>query len=404
MTGMRLGVVCSLVVGIGSSLASAVDPPAKVAPPLRPPSVRSLAYSPNGKILVAAVGRRDEPEAVVAWEVESRKQLWVTFGPRGSLSFAPDGTAVVFAHSAPTALRLEAATGKELSAIGPHRVVVRAVTYIPTTDLIATGSDGVIRLWDAKTSKVAKELKGGHPAEVSALVASPDGKWLISTGPDSTRAWDVAAGAELKDAFKEDQSRWWYGITFIASDRILFGTSSGEQRIRELPSGKELMKFKNAGGYDGIAYSPTAGLAAFHWPDATKAHIVDLTFRTPTALESARIEKLLLEFDDDSYQVRVAASKAMRAIGSVAEPALRKAMVDGPSAEVKMRARETRRVILEEPLRALEGHTARIIPMAFSPDGKELATGADDGTVRLWDPRTGRELALLEVPVRKSGP
>jgi WD40 repeat protein len=36
--------------------------------------------------------------------------------------------------------------------------------------------------------------------------------------------------------------------------------------------------------------------------------------------------------------------------------------------------------------------------MTFSPDGTVLATGADDGTVRLWDPRTGKELARLDAP------
>jgi hypothetical protein len=88
----------------------------------------------------------------------------------------------------------------------------------------------------------------------------------------------------------------------------------------------------------------------------------------------------------------------MKEIGSVAEPALRKAMADGASAEVKMRAREVRKAILEEPLRALKGHTDRIGPMVFAPNGKVLATGADDGTVRLWDPRTGKELHRLEAP------
>jgi WD40 repeat protein len=374
------------------------DDPPKAGPPQRPPSVRSLAYSPDGKVLVAAVGKRDQPGAVVAWDAETRKPLWEKRGPTGfsSLSFSVDGKGLAVAHGKATALRLDPATGREFGELGPHPVTVRACAHIPGTDLLATGSDGVIRLWDVKTGKVARELKGGHPAEVTSLVVSPDGKWLISTGPDGTRGWDVAAGTELKDALKQDRGTGWYGMTFIAPNWVLHGTNWGVNRLLELPSGKELLRFKGYGG--GIAYTPAAGLVAYRWSDDTNPAVADLTFRAPTADEKARIEKFLKEFDDDSYEVRLAASRAMREVGSVAEPALRKAMAEGPSAEVRMRARETRKAILEEPLRALKGHTAPVGPMAFSPDGKVLATGADDGTVRLWDPRTGKELARLEVP------
>lgn len=397
MTKARIVVVGGLLAYIGFH-ADAVDPPAKVETSRLPPPVRALAYSPDGKILVAGVGKRNEPGEVVAWDAESRKQLWVKRGPKGFLavSFASDGKSVAVAHGTTTALRLDPTTGEELGQVGPHPATVRDCAYIPGTDWLATGSDGVIRLWDVKTGKVAKELKDGHPAEVFSLVVSPGGKWLISTGPDGTHGWDLTTGKELKDAIKPDRRTAFDGVTFIAPDRIMYG--SGMTRVMELPSGKELLKFKNDGGYDGIAYSAVVGLAVFRYYDHTSAQIADLTFRAPTADEKARIEKLLKDFDDDSYAVRVAASKSIQELGSVAEPMLWKAMADGPSAEVRMRARETRKAILERLLRALKGHTGSIGPMTFAPNGKVLATGANDGTVRLWDPQTGKELAKLEVP------
>jgi WD40 repeat protein len=45
----------------------------------------------------------------------------------------------------------------------------------------------------------------------------------------------------------------------------------------------------------------------------------------------------------------------------------------------------------------LRGHSARVMSMAYRPDGKQIATYGEDQTIRLWDPSTGQQITLLRA-------
>jgi WD40 repeat protein len=56
------------------------------------------------------------------------------------------------------------------------------------------------------------------------------------------------------------------------------------------------------------------------------------------------------------------------------------------------------KALILEPLQIRISHDSAVNSLAWSPDGKQLASGGDDKTIRLWDSKTGKQQAVLEGP------
>ena len=104
------------------------------------------------------------------------------------------------------------------------------------------------------------------------------------------------------------------------------------------------------------------------------------------------------QFEDDDYARREAASKRLAELGGIALPQVR-AAIESDSAEVRIRCR---RLIAQAQsgatARKLTGHNAELECLAFSPDGRFLASGDWQGTIKIWNTADWKNTATLRYP------
>ncbi len=222
---------------------------------------------------------------------------------------------------------------------------IRAFAFRPDGRVLATASgDGTARLWDVSTSRELARLQHGDGANV--VVYSPNGQYVATGGQDRTaRIWD-ADGHHLLAAI--DHNDEIMSLSFSPDGRLLAsGNRSGYVRLIEVPAGREL--------------------ASMH--HKTRAGIV--------------------RFSPDGQYVAAARGQGVTGVYSVVEAENEVWVWKVPA------TKEPLRIAHEFTGEPWENWKSAITDLAFSPDGRYLATASEDHTARIWSLPGGRQLTRL---------
>jgi WD40 repeat protein len=225
-------------------------------------SINSVAFSPNGKMVVSA---SDDP-MVRLWDSATGALLQTLKGHSdwvNAVAFSPDGRELASASHDKTIKLWDRFTEAPPMALEGHLVWVNAVAYSPDSKLVASASDDMtVRLWDSATGVLLQTLNG-HLDRVNAVAFSPDGKLVASASDDMTvRLWNSVTGTPW-DAFKSHLGR--VNAVAFSPDGKLVASASDDTTVRlwDLTTEALLQTLKgHSGCVNAVAFSPDGKLVA----------------------------------------------------------------------------------------------------------------------------------------------
>jgi WD40 repeat protein len=354
--------------------------------------VRSVAFNPHGNLVVSG----SDDRTVRLWDTATGKQVPVATMTHDkvvrSVAFNLVGNLIVSA--ADDGLRLwETSTGRLLAHANSNTAMLSAAFSPDGNRLVSGDVDGTVQEWDARSAQLAGDPNihpvgdpmRGHHSAVQSVAFNPDGSRIVSGGVDSTvRVWDAETRNPVGDPLTGHHGQVW-GVAFSRDGRRIVSGSldgtvrewdaiaglpipAGQRRIHAValsPDGQQIA----SAGYDGTVklwnadsgkqIGPQLGDA---WPGDDHA-------------------VLSVAFSPDGSQIVSGGKDGIVCVWDV--KTRDNFRLDGAPATVASCAPPT--------------GGAAVQSVAFSVDGTRIASGGDDGAVRLWDAKTRQASGVLRT-------
>ncbi|HWX19839.1 MAG TPA: protein kinase [Candidatus Binatia bacterium] len=377
---------------------------------------RALALSPDGRQLAVAGTRT----SVLLWDagtgellrtLPTEKSVW-------SMAFSPDGKRLTTAGWSSDALVWDLGSGQHPAKITGHSLTVWSAAFSPDGSTLATvGSDQTLRAWDSTTLR-EKGVFRGHDNEVWCVAFRPDGRMLATGGKDQTvRLWPAGLPDRQESLPHENDTR--FSFSPDGAFLELSSPSGGVWRpnLWEVANRQPIAKIPGAwvlgfapDGTQVIGLNEMAGTLDF-WAPGKPAHEGVGTSRVKLSglllaagtLNAAGLspEGRVFFGIDGTGLIRFWETASGKLLGSAHGPAppFRSTVLSPGGRHLALSLEREKLVHLFEASTGheiqLAGHRDFVSGLAFSPDGGTLATGSMDGTIRLWDTASGKDLATL---------